>query len=87
LPGIISQTIRFHHEKDVYDLPEKLLPDSAISLIAVTHVAERMLSQHNENINFEMSDGHYQHALVHLGISIDEFEEIRELLHDKESQI
>lgn len=85
LPAIIAQSIRFHHEKDVYQLPETSLPGSAVSLIAVTHVAERLLANPNENINFEVSDIHYQHALAHLGISEEELQEIRELLADQES--
>ncbi len=85
LPTIIGQSIRFHHEKDVYHLPETSLPGSAVSLIAVTQLAERLLAHPNENINFEVSDMHYQQALSHLGISEAELDEIRELLVDQES--
>jgi HD-like signal output (HDOD) protein/HPt (histidine-containing phosphotransfer) domain-containing protein len=85
LPGIIGQSIRFHHEKDVYHLPETILPGSAVSLIAVTQLAERLLAQPNENVNFEVSDIHYQHALAHLGMTEEELDEIRELLADQES--
>jgi HD-like signal output (HDOD) protein len=85
LPAIIAQSIRFHHEKDVYHLPETSLPGSAVSLIAVTQVAERLLTNPSQNIEFEVSDIHYRHALAHLGISEDELHEIRELLSDQES--
>ena len=85
LPGIIGQSIRFHHEKDVYHLPESSLPGSAVSLIAVTQLAERLLLQPDENINFEVTDNHYQHALAHLGITEEELDEIRESLADQES--
>ena len=85
LPDIIGQTIRFHHEKDLYHLPETILPGSAISLIAVTQVAERLLTHPSQNIDFEVSDIHYQHALTHLGISEEELDEIRQLLADQES--
>ena len=85
LPSIIAQSIRFHHEKDVYHLPEKSLPGSAVSLIAVTQVAERLLAHPAQNIEFEVSDIHYQQALAHLGISEEELQEIRDLLADQES--
>jgi HD-like signal output (HDOD) protein len=85
LPGIIGQSIRFHHEDDVYHLPETSLPGSAISLIAVTQVAERLLTHPTQNIDFEVSDIHYQHALAHLGISTEELDEIRESLANQES--
>ena len=85
LPGIIAQSIRFHHEKEVYHLPETVLPGSAVSLIAVTHVAERLIAHSSEHVDFEVSDIHYQHALAHLGISEIELEEIRESLADQES--
>lgn len=80
LPAIIGQSIRFHHEKDVYHLPEKTLPGAALSLIAVTHVAERLLAGKNTNAHYEVSDEHFEHALDHLGISFDELDDIRELL-------
>lgn len=80
LPAIIGQSIRFHHEKDVYHLPEKTLPGAAISLIAVTHVAERLLCEQSEKANLEVSDEHFEHALDYLGISFEELDEIRELL-------
>ena len=85
LPSIISQSIRFHHEKDVYHLPETSLPKSAVSLIAVTHIAERLLAQPNENIDLEVSETHYLNALSHFGISEEELNKIRELLTDLES--
>jgi len=78
LPPVIGQSIRFHHEKDVYHLPEKSLPGAAISLIAVTHVAERMISDMHNKVNLEVSDEHFEHALAHLGVSFEELDEIRE---------
>jgi HD-like signal output (HDOD) protein/HPt (histidine-containing phosphotransfer) domain-containing protein len=87
LPNIIGQTIRFHHEKDLYHLPEVILPGAAVSLIAVTQLAERLLAHPTENVNFEVSDNHYQHALAHLGISEEELDEIREQLADQESMV
>jgi HD-like signal output (HDOD) protein len=87
LPAIIAQSIRFHHEKDVYHLSETNLPGSAVSLIAVTQVAERLVTHPTQNIEFEVNEIHYQQALAHLGISEEELQEIRDLLSDQESFI
>jgi HD-like signal output (HDOD) protein len=87
LPAIIGQSIRFHHEQDVYELPESVLPSEAVSLIATTHVAERLLSLNSENSNLEVSDEHFEKALAHLGISIEELDEIRESLADEGTHI
>lgn len=87
LPGIIGQAIRFHHEQDVYHLPEKILPGSAISLIAVTHVAERLIASSSNLANLEVSDEHFEHALAHLGITFEELDEIRELLAEEGAHI
>lgn len=86
LPAVIGQSIRFHHEKDVYHLPEKTLPGAAISLIAVTHVAERLLCDQDKKNNLEVSDEHFEHALDYLGISFDELDEIRELLLEEKGR-
>lgn len=80
LPDIIGKAIRFHHEKDVYELSEKILPGVALSLIAVTHVAERLLCESSGNVNVEVSDEHFERALEHLGIPFDDLDEMRELL-------
>jgi HD-like signal output (HDOD) protein len=87
LPSIIGQSIRFHHEKDVYHLPEKILPGSAISLIAVTHVAERLIAASSNLASLEVSDEHFEHALAHLGITFEELDEIRELLAEEGAHI
>uniref|UniRef100_Q479K6 HDOD domain-containing protein n=1 Tax=Dechloromonas aromatica (strain RCB) TaxID=159087 RepID=Q479K6_DECAR len=39
LPSILGQAIRFQHEKDAYDLPDRTLPGGTLSLIAVTQLA------------------------------------------------
>lgn len=83
LPGLIGQSILFHHEKDVYQLHESTLPGTAVSLIAVTHVAERLIAGSDESSTFEVSDEHFEQALAHLGIAIEELEDIRELLENE----
>jgi len=87
LPPIIGQCIRFHHEEDVYDLPDSVLSSTAVSLIATTHVAERLLREHDENIKLEVTDDHYESALEHLGISVEELDEIRETLADEGAHV
>jgi HD-like signal output (HDOD) protein len=83
LPAVIGHSIRFHHEKDVYDLPDETLPGAALSLIAVTHVAERMLADPKDKRHVEVSDEHFERALAHLAISLEELEDIRESLDAK----
>jgi HD-like signal output (HDOD) protein len=83
LPAIIGKSIRFHHEHDIYDLHESVLPSEAVSLIATTHVAERLLALNSDNDNLEVSDEHFEQALDHLDICIEELEEIRETLADE----
>jgi HD-like signal output (HDOD) protein len=83
LPAVIGFSIRFHHEKDVYDLPDETLPGAALSLIAVTHVAERMLADPKDKRHVEVSDEHFERALAHLAISLEELEDIRESLDAK----
>jgi hypothetical protein len=56
-------------------------------LIATTHVAERLLGEHDENIKLEVPDDHYESALEHLGISIEELDEIRETLADEGAHV
>lgn len=82
LPPILGQAIRFHHEADVYDLHDKALPGGALSLIAVTHVAERLTSESPDGVDLEVSDNHYDRALEYLGISECELEDIAEKLEE-----
>ena len=80
LPGIIGKSILFHHEQDIYDLPETTLPATSLSLIAVTHIAERLIAKSFGNLSIDVSDEHYAQALAHLSIDIEELDEIRDLL-------
>jgi HD-like signal output (HDOD) protein len=62
LPTILGQAIRFHHEKDAYDLPDRTLPGGALSLIAVTQIAEHLLGDLVLGINLDELLG------IHLGL-------------------
>jgi HD-like signal output (HDOD) protein len=76
LPPILGQAIRFHHDNEAYDLPDRTLPGGALSLIAVTQVAERLL---NEQIGGDIEVGEYlfERALGFLGISGDDLDDLR----------
>lgn len=76
LPPILGQAIRFHHETDVYDLPDRTLPGGALSLIAVTQVAEQLVSEVLDE-NFEIRDALFERAIDFLGISDDDLDELR----------
>ena len=77
LPPILGQAIRFHHELDAYDLPDKTLPGGALSLIAVTHVAEHLAAEILGYSDLEVGVALYEHALDYLGIEIGELDELR----------
>lgn len=87
LPSIIGQAIRFHHDKDVYNLPESTLTSEAVSLIATIHIAERLLALNTEDLVIEVSNYHYEQALAYLGITDEDLEEIRESLADEGTHI
>ncbi|MDD4912287.1 MAG: HDOD domain-containing protein [Sideroxydans sp.] len=87
LPSIIGQAIRFHHDKDVYNLPESTLTSEAVSLIATIHIAERLLSLNTEDLVIEVSNYHYKQALDYLSISDEDLEEIRESLADEGTHV
>lgn len=77
LPSMLGQAIRFHHEADVYELPDNTLPGGALSFIAVTQVAEHISHEILGETDFEVGDELYKKALAHLGIGADELDELR----------
>lgn len=77
LPPLLGQAIRFHHEKDVYDLPDRSLPGGALSLIAVTQVAEHLLDEIIGDTS-EVDTHLLERALAFLGISNDDLDELRQ---------
>ncbi|NTV69016.1 MAG: HDOD domain-containing protein [Azonexaceae bacterium] len=79
LPPILGQAIRFHHEKDLYDLPDRTLPGGALSLIAVTQVAEHLLGEILEE-NLALANDPFDRAIDFLGISGDDLDELRHRL-------
>lgn len=81
LPSILGQAIRFHHDKEAYDLPDRTLPGGALSLIAVTHVAEHLLSEILDEDN-EVGKDLFARALAFLGLSGDDLDELRQRVAD-----
>src|SRR5574343_159087 len=76
LPPLLGQAIRFHHEKDAYDVPDRTLPGGALSLIAVTQVAEHLLGEVLDD-DIEVGDYLFERALDFLGISGDDLDDLR----------
>ncbi|MDD5296861.1 MAG: HDOD domain-containing protein [Rhodocyclaceae bacterium] len=80
LPSAIREAVRFHHDKDVYELPAKTLPSLGLSLIAVTHVAEHLASELRQEQDLDVGEAHFNQARRHLGIDDHDMEELREEL-------
>lgn len=77
LPPILGQAIRFHHEDDAYDLPDRTLPGGAVSLIAVTQVAEHLLSEILDDCDLEVGAQLFAKALDYLGVSESDLDDLR----------
>lgn len=80
LPPMVSQAIRCHHYADVYDLPDSTLPGGAVSLIAATHIAERLAAQIDGEVDIEVGEEVFFRALGHFGIDDEELETTREVI-------
>ncbi|MDD2741527.1 MAG: HDOD domain-containing protein [Rhodocyclaceae bacterium] len=77
LPPIVGLAIRFHHEMDAYELPDKTLPGGALSFIAVTQVAEHITHELLGENDVEVGTELYQKALAHLGVGDDELDDLK----------
>lgn len=82
LPTILGQAIRFHHEADAYDVSDKTLPGGALSLIAVTQVAEHLLAELLDDCDLEVGANLFARALDHLGISESDLDDLRNRVAD-----
>ncbi|MCE1239941.1 MAG: HDOD domain-containing protein [Azonexaceae bacterium] len=78
LPAILGQAIRFHHELDAYDLPDRTLPGGALAFIAVTQVAEHLLAEIQEGEDIEVGHELFARALDYLGLSVDDVDDLRQ---------
>jgi HD-like signal output (HDOD) protein len=79
LSGLIASAIRFHHDPEVYDPGKPFLEDQALSLIAVTHVAERLLLELSREADIEVGEL-YPQAVAYLGLSDDDLHDVQDLL-------
>lgn len=77
LPLILGHAIRFHHDREAYSLPDRTLPGGALSLIAVTQVAEHLLTEHLGETDIEVGSHLFEKACDFLGISVDDLDELR----------
>lgn len=77
LPPILGQAIRFHHEPDAYDLPDRTLPGGALGLIAVTQVAEHLIGEVLNGQDIEVGDELFVKALAYLGISDSDLDDLQ----------
>ena len=78
LPAKIATAIRYHHDPEVYILPEKELPSDALALIAVTILAEHVIADFTENAH-PVGGRPFEDAKTFLGTSdadLDEFHDI-----------
>lgn len=80
LPPLLGLAIRFHHEPDVYDLPDSVLPGGALSLVAVVHIAEHLAHELDASPDLDVGEALYQRALAHFGIHSEETEDFRDAL-------
>ncbi len=77
LPSVMSQAVRFHHEADVYSLPQGSLQAGGLDLIAVTHVAEHLVLDMTNEPDIEVGP-FFEHACRHLGIDDSDLQEYRD---------
>lgn len=79
LPPTIAAAIRYHHDPEVYILPEKELPAGALALIAVTQIAEHVISDFVEDADI-VSERTLENAKIFLGTTDAEIDDFRETI-------
>lgn len=77
LPAIFEKAIRFHHDADAYELPERTLPGEALSFIAVTQIAERLTAEVLDSPDVETGTALFERALHCLAIADHELDDLR----------
>lgn len=75
LPNTLGLAIRFHHDPDVYELSEDVLPTGALPLIAVTQVAEHLLNEFIDGT--DGGNNMIARAADFLGLSSDDLDDLR----------
>ncbi len=79
LPAKIAAAIRYHHDPEVYILPEKELPAGALALIAVTLISEHVLSEFVEDADI-VNERALEDARIFLGTSDADIDDFRETI-------
>lgn len=79
LSELMAKAIRHHHDYQLYNLPEQIIPHEGVSLIAVTQVAEHLAAEILGERDVEVGPL-FSKALKHLGISEQDLQEIQEEL-------
>lgn len=79
LPPTIAAAIRYHHDPEVYILPEKELPAGALALIAVTLIAEHVISDFVDDADI-VSERALDNAKIFLGTTDAEIDDFRETI-------
>lgn len=77
LPPLLGQAIRFHHEDEAYELPDRTLPGGALSLIAVTQVSEHLIAEILGDSDLDVGPQLFAKALDYLGISDGDLDDLR----------
>ena len=86
LPPMVGQAIRCHHEDQLYDWPDTALPAGTLSLIAVTQIAERLISEMNHEDDLEVGAALFERATAHFGIDEQDLDELRDTLRASQLQ-
>lgn len=86
LPSLLGQAIRFHHEDDAYELPDRTLPGGALALIAVTQVSECLIAEILGDGDLEVGPQLFAKALDYLGISESDLDDLRSRIAEAVSE-
>lgn len=77
LPALVGKAVRLHHDAELYDLPDETLPGGARSLIAIAHVAGRLLAELDGTEDIEVGAVPYERALAHFGFDEQDVDALR----------
>jgi len=79
LPATIAAAIRYHHDPELYILPEKELPSGALALIAVTVIAEYVVAEFAKDAE-PVKGRPFDDAMAFLGTSEVDLDEYRDIV-------
>ena len=76
---MIASAIRYHHDPELYILPEKELPSGALALIAVTVIAEYVVAEFAKDAE-PVKGRPFEDAMAFLGTSEADLDEYRDIV-------